>query len=102
MDKKVRRFDIEYDFRWEYSVEIKKIREDLGVLEELGATHIEMKAVHEYDDLYMEIVAYVERMETDEEYHARILEEKRKGDARTRRDLEQLRLLQKKYGKEQP
>ena len=99
MDKKVRQFKIDYDLDWEYGVEIKKLREDLEALEKLGATHVEIESSVSYDCAYTTIEAFVERMETDEEYQARIDQEQRLKDEIARRELDQLRKLQEKYGK---
>ena len=99
MDKKVRQFKIDYNLDWEYGVEIKKLREDLEALEELGATRVDIDSSVSYDCAYITIQAFAERMETDEEYQARIDQEQRRKDEIKTRELDQLQVLLEKYGK---
>jgi hypothetical protein len=68
MKNQVRRFEVKFDFEWEYGVEISKIREDLDALEKLGATRVDIVADANYDCACISFQGYVEREETDEEY----------------------------------
>jgi hypothetical protein len=99
MEKEVRNFKIDYSLNWTYGVEIKKLREDLEALEKLGATHVEIEPGISYDCPYVEINAMCERIETDEEFKARIDEVNRRQEENKRRELEQLERLKLKYGK---
>ena len=98
MEKKVRRFKIDYSLDWIYGVEIKKLREDLEVIEKLGATHVEIEHGICYDCSYVKIDAIAERLETDEECKARVDEVNRRKEEAKRRELEQLERLKLKYG----
>ena len=97
MNKIERRFNIEYDFEWEWGVEISKIRADLDALEKLGATHIEVEGGESYDCPYVKIEGYVDRIETDEEYLQRTGEQEAREEEHKRRELDQLERLKKKY-----
>ena len=44
MKSRKKEFKIDFDFEWEYGVEINKLRDDLDELEKLGATNINIKA----------------------------------------------------------
>jgi len=98
MEKIVRRFKIDYSLDWTYGLEIKKLREDLEAIEKLGATHIEIEHGISYDCSYVEIDAYAERLETDEECKARIDEDNKRQQEIKRRELAQLEQLKSKYG----
>lgn len=97
MDKEVRKIKIEYPLEWTYGVEIKKIREDLEALEKLGATHVEIDGGISYDVAYVEIGAYTERLETDEEFSTRVARLNKVKNELMRRELEQLARLKLKY-----
>jgi hypothetical protein len=98
MEKQVRNFKIDYLLDWTYGVEISKIRADLDALEKLGATHVEIEHGISYDCSYVEIDAYANRLETDEECKARIDEMNKRQEEIKRRELEQLEKLKSKYG----
>jgi hypothetical protein len=98
MEKKERDFRIEYSLDWTYRVEISKIRADLDAVERLGATHIEIEHGVRYDCSYVEIDAISNRIETDEEYKARIDRITKRQEEIKRRELEQLEKLKSKYG----
>lgn len=99
MEKEIRTFKVEYPLDWTYSVEISKIRQDLDALEKLGATHVEITCDISYDSAYTTIEAVSERMETDDEFAARIEEIERKRISIEKYELEQLERLKLKYGK---
>ena len=98
MEKEVIKFKVYYSPDWTYGVEIKKLREDLEALEKLGATHVEIEHGISYDCSYVEIVAMCERVETDEEFKARVDEVNRRQEKNKRRELDQLEKLKLKYG----
>jgi len=75
MEKKLRIFDIKYDLNWIDRVPIKEIKEDLIILEKLGATHISIDPYETFGEVDVHIEAEAVRLETDKEYNKRILEE---------------------------
>tara|TARA_R110000744_G_C19320166_1_gene557562 strand:- start:1216 stop:1515 length:300 start_codon:yes stop_codon:yes gene_type:complete len=97
MKKQVRRFEVKFDFEWEYGVEIIKIKEDLDALEKLGATHVDIEADVSYDCAYMSFDGYVDREETDEEQKERINKAEARENHIKQRELEQLKKLKEKY-----
>ncbi len=99
MKKITRNFKVNYNLDWTYGIEIARLREDLDELEKLGATHIEIEAYNNYDCACVDIDAYANRLETDEEYTERINKENKRKEDIERRELEQLQKLQEKYKK---
>lgn len=100
MKKIVRNFTVEKDLDWNYGIKIEKLRAELDRLEKLGATDIEIEPTESYGSMYVEITAYANRMETDEECKERTGKEQARKDDIARRELEQLRKLQEKYKKQ--
>jgi len=98
MQKEVRRFKVPFNFDWTYGVEIKKLREDLNELEKLGVTEIEIEAEENYGSVSVTIEAFINRVETDEEFTARTNEFNRRQEEVKRRELQQLEQLKSKYG----
>lgn len=98
MEKEVRRFKVDFNFDWTYGVEIKKLKEDIEALEKLGATHVELESSVSYDTAYITIGAYVNRIETDKEYKARIDKQNQRQEDIKRRELAELEKLKLKYG----
>jgi hypothetical protein len=98
MEKEVRRFKVDFDFNWTYGVEIKKLKEDLDALEKMGVTEIEIEAEDNWGSPSVTIDAYLSRVETDDEYKARIDKENQRQEEIKRRELEQLEKLKSKYG----
>ncbi len=82
-----------YYFDWDYMTPIERIKKDIVELEKLGVTRI--RFVADGDDV--NINAYIERMETDEEYEERIIQESEMYERQKRNDLAQLERLKKKY-----
>lgn len=82
-----------YYFDWDYMTPIERIKKDIVELEKLGVTWIYIGA--DGDDV--NINAYIERMETDEEYEERIIQESEMYERQKRNDLAQLERLKKKY-----
>lgn len=97
MKKQVRIFEVKFDFEWGYGVEISKIREDLDVLEKLGATHVDIEADVSDGCAYVLFDGYVNREETDEEYLKRTTEELDRENRTKQRDLAELKRLKDKY-----
>jgi hypothetical protein len=97
MKKKIRRFQIKFDFDWEYGVEISKIRKDLDALEKLGATHVDIETDVRNDCAYMTFAGYVDREETEEEYLKRINLELERENLLKQRELAELKRLKDKY-----
>lgn len=94
-----RNFKVNYNLDWDYSVELSKLREDLDALEKLGATHVNIEASESYGSAYLEIEAFANRMETEEEYKERLAKTKDREDRVKARDLAQLKKLQDMYKK---
>ena len=98
MEKEIGRFKVDYLLDWEYRVEISKLRADLDAIEALGATHVEIESITRYDSAYVTIEPISERLETDEEFKARVEEVEKRQSEIKRRELEQLEKLKSKYG----
>ena len=75
MEKRIKRFEVNYGLNWLDGVEISKIKADIEELEKLGATYVEIDIAYSYGDTYIEIIATSKRLETDEECQLRIKEE---------------------------
>lgn len=98
MEKKVRRFKVDFDFNWTYGVEIKKLKEDLDTLEKMGVTEIEIEPEEIWGSASVTIEAYSNRLETDDEYKTRIDKENQHQEEIKRRELGELKKLKSKYG----
>jgi len=97
MEKKIIKAKVGFDFHWTYGIELKKIKEDLETLEKLGVTEIDIKVDDDYGCHFVSIEAFVERLETDEEFDKRIVFEKKQKEEITLREMAQLERLKKKY-----
>jgi hypothetical protein len=98
MEKEVRQFEIDYQLDWTGCFEISQLRNDLDIIEKLGATHVNISARGDGDYSYMEVLAINEREETNEEFALR-LEIKQKKEAEIqRRELAELQRIRLKYG----
>jgi len=97
MGKIERRFKIDYPLDWTYGIDIKKLREDLDAIEKLGATHVEIEPYESYGSAGVEIQAVADRLETDEEYKARIDAKVKRDEDTKRYELAQLEALKLKY-----
>ena len=71
MKKQKIQIPVDYNLDWNFSVDLNKIKNDILELEKLGATHIEITSSVSYDCAEIEIQAFVERQETEEEYQKR-------------------------------
>ena len=98
MEKRVRRFKVDFNFEWTYGVELKHLKEDLDTLEKLGVTYIEIETEEIFGDVSITIQAFTNRIETDEEYNERISKEKQHQENIKRRELDELERLKSKYG----
>ena len=78
MKKKLRIFDVKYNLNWSYSVSIEQIKKDLIALEKMGATHISIDPYEQFGEVDVHIEAEARRLETNEEYNERILEEQKR------------------------
>ncbi len=93
MKKIEKRFDIHYDLsNWNYNTEIKQIRQDLDIIESLGATHIEFCS---YDEI--SVIPFCNRFETNEEAERRYRIDKYKTEIQEKEDLKLLEKLKLKY-----
>lgn len=95
--KQIKKVEVPFRFGWAYGVELKRLREDLDALEKLGVTEIYIDVVESYDGASIEVKAFAERLETDEEYRARVNAVKRMKQEQRQRELEQLERLKAKY-----
>ena len=102
MEKEIRRFTVEENIYWTYGIKISKLREELDRLEKKGATEIDIDLSYEYDDPDVSISAYTLRLETDEEFEQRVNKNKEQEEKRKLAEINQLKLLQKKYGNLNP
>lgn len=84
-----------YYFDWRHNTPIEQIKKDIVELEKLGVTSIYFGT--EDIEVQANINAYIERMETDEEYEERIIQESEMYERQKRNDLAQLERLKKKY-----
>ena len=98
MEKQVKRFEVPFDFDWAYGVTIEKLRKDLDELEKLGVKEIYIRAEENWGSASVTIEAYIERIETDEEFKKRVNEETQRQEEIKRRELQQLKQLKSKYG----
>lgn len=97
MTNETRRFKVDFNFNWTYGVELSKIKEDINELEKLGVTDIEIESVDDYDGSSVNIQAFIDRLETDEECGLRINKEKIRKEEIEKRELEQFEKLKLKY-----
>jgi 6-phosphofructokinase len=102
MEKWIKTTQVDFDLDWTDGVKIEKLKEDIATLEELGVTDVDISLEDNYGDCCIVIRAYIEQIETDEEFNARIErekeEEKQQYDDVTRRELAELKRLKEKYG----
>jgi hypothetical protein len=98
MEKRVKRFEVPFNFEWTYGVTIEKLREDLDELEKLGVKEIDIQVEECWGSNSVTIEAFIEREETDEEFQIRLNIENKRQEEIKRRDLELLEKLKLKYG----
>ena len=97
MEKEKRNFEIDYKFDWSYEATLAKIREDLDALEKLGCTEIEIESEDNYGSISVVYTAICNRMETDEEFMARVKQKKDLEDRNKEYELKLLNKLKSKY-----
>ena len=97
MKKKLRIFDIKYNLNWSYSVSIEKMKKDLIALEKMGATHISIEPYETFGEAEVHIEAEARRIETDEEYNQRILEEQKKEVINKQYEIRTFNRIKAKY-----
>lgn len=97
MAKQTRRFEVPFDFDWTYGVEVARLKDDLDKLEKLGATTIDIEPNESFGCVGVLIKAYVNRLETNEEYKARVDEQNRRKAYVEQRELSELNRLKSKY-----
>ena len=89
---------IPFDFNhWTYGVEIKQLKKDLESLDKLGVTHVDIVAEENWGGASVFIQAYLERLETKEEFKERVDRQKRYDEDQKRKELDQLEKLKAKY-----
>lgn len=99
-EKEIRMFEVPFNFNWTYGIELKKLKEDLDVLEKLGVTEIDIEAEEYYRSASVIIKAFTNRLETDEEFNSRINKENARLKIIEQQELAQLERLNKKYKKQ--
>ena len=72
MEKKAIKEKVNFNFDWTYGVSIDKLIDDLKELKKLGVTRLELEPYESYGCAGLEIEAFIERLETDEEVEKRI------------------------------
>ena len=97
MEKITRSFKVDFYLEWTYGVKLSKLKEDINELEKLGVTDIEIESVDAFGGSTINIQAFINRLETDEEFNDRINKEQNIKDAIEKRELEQLAKLKLKY-----
>jgi hypothetical protein len=97
MEKIKRDFKIDYSLDWTYGVDISKIREDLDIIEKLGATRVDIESDESYGSSYVVINAIASRIETDQECKDRLDELKKRQESQKELELKQLETLKRKY-----
>lgn len=97
MKNKLRIFDVKYNLNWSYSVSIEQIKKDLIALENMGATHISIEPYETFGEADVQIEAEARRLETDEEYNERILEEQERELINKQQDLRMFNRIKAKY-----
>lgn len=101
MEKQIVEEFIDFDFsNWTYGAEISKIKEDIALLEQLGATHIDISSDISYGSCSIEIKATKERPETDKEFTHRINSIKSEIERQKQKEIEFLKQLKLKYPNE--
>lgn len=99
MSKKLIQVEIDYKFNWTYGVSIEQIRKDLDELEKLGVKEVEIEPYDSYGSSSVSIEAYINRIETDEEYSKRVERENNMKKQTEMKELELLKKLKEKYEK---
>ena len=97
IEKKVIDVEVPFDFEWTGGVDIQKMRNDLDELERLGVNKIYISSDSDYGHHFVEIGAYIEREETDEEFESRKEGLFKNKIAQMEAELQQLKRLQEKY-----
>lgn len=72
MEKKIIKEKVNFNFDWTYGVSIDKLIEDLKELKNLGVTILQLEPYESYGSAGLDIEAFIERLETDEEVEKRI------------------------------
>ena len=98
MEKEIRKFPVDYQFRWGDETPISEIRKDLDTLEKLGATEIDVYASYMDDYPVARTEAFSSRLETDEEYNVRIALEKTRLEEVKRKELAEMYRIKEYYG----
>lgn len=97
MEKIIRSFKVDFNLDWTYGVELSKLKEDINELEKLGVTDIEIQSEDDFGGSTVSVRAFINRLETDEEFNERIYKTKNIKDAIEKRELKQLAKLKLKY-----
>ena len=98
MEKKLIKEKVNYDFDWTYGVPIDKLIGDLNVLKGLGVTEIEIEPHESYGSAGVDISAFIERLETEEEVNKRIERKKEIEEHNKRVKQEQYERLKLELG----
>lgn len=99
MEKLKKNFEINYPLEWgRDDVTIEQLSKDLYELKKRGATFVSMEIEYGYDDCHtIDVKAYVNRLETDDEFNERVAHEKANQELLKRREMAELERLKKKY-----
>jgi hypothetical protein len=97
MEKLTKEFKIDYALEWTYGITIERIKEDISILESMGATDITIDPYTSYDCPGVDIYATATREETDDEYNARVEDHKRRKAIKEEEEKATLKRLKEKY-----
>lgn len=98
MKKQKIKEEVKYNFNWTYGVSIDTLITDLAELKHLGVTEIEIEPYESYGSAGVEIKAFIERLETDEEVEKRIQKENEWQESIRNRKLKEYEKLKTELG----
>jgi hypothetical protein len=95
--KIIKSFPVNYQLYWSYGVSIADIRRDLVIIENMGATHVDIRPDDYYGALRVIFEVTCQREETDEEFKERIVKEKQLQKEEEEREMAEFERLRTKY-----
>lgn len=102
MEKQLLKVRVNYSLDWVYGVSIKQMRKDLDELEKLGVKEVDIEPCDSYGSPSISIEAHIERLETDEEYKARVERYNIECKTKEAKELELFKKLKEKYENQTP
>jgi hypothetical protein len=96
--KQLKQIKLNQYLDWSYGVSIQKMKQDLHMLENIGATHISIALVDDFGGgESISIEPIMERLETDEEFKERVKLNKIRIEEAKKRELDLFNKLKAKY-----